>query len=166
MPIFLIGYMGSGKSTLGRNLEKHMDIEFIDLDRVIEKDLGLQIPHIFREKGESFFREKEHAILTSLNCANNTIIATGGGTPCFFNNHNCMKKMGSTIYLKVTPIELYKRLQFDNKRPLLFDNKLNLQDFINEQLLEREKYYQMSDYTIESDGISVNDVYKLINKII
>ena len=77
-----------------------------------------------------------------------------------------MKKMGSTIYLKVTPIELYKRLQFDTKRPLLYDNKLNLQDFINEQLLEREKYYQMSDYTIESDGISVNDVYKLINKII
>ncbi len=158
--------MGSGKSTLGRNLAKHMDIEFIDLDRVIEKDLGLQISYVFREKGESFFREKEHAILTSLTCPNNTIIATGGGTPCFFNNHNYMNKMGSTIYLKITPIELYKRLKFDTKRPLLYNNKLNLQDFINEQLLEREKYYQMSDYTIESDGISVNDLYKLINKII
>ena len=77
-----------------------------------------------------------------------------------------MKSIGYTIYFKVSSAELYRRLQFDDKRPVLFNNKLNLKDFVHEQLLEREKYYQMSDYTIESDNISINQVHELVNKII
>ena len=166
MSVFLIGYMGSGKSTIGNGLSVIMNIPFFDLDSVIEKKIGMTIHNIFREKGEHFFREQEHSILTNLNLDNKSIIAAGGGTPCFFDNHNFMKKMGSTVYLKVTPNELCNRLQLDDKRPLLFNNKLNLKDFINKQLLERDKYYQMSDYTIESDNISINQVHELVNKII
>ena len=166
MSVFLIGYMGSGKSTIGNGLSAIMNIPFFDLDSVIEKKIGMPIHNIFREKGEHFFREQEHSILTNLNLGNKSIIAAGGGTPCFFDNHNFMKKMGSTVYLKVTPNELCNRLQLDDKRPLLFNNKLNLKDFVHEQLFEREKYYQMSDYTIESDNISINQVHELVNKII
>mgnify|MGYP001162264442 CR=1 FL=1 len=166
MSVFLIGYMGSGKSNIGRKLSKIMDIPFIDLDSLIEKKLGVSIHNIFREKGERFFREQEHATLLNLPCVNKSIIASGGGTPCFFDNHNFMKTIGSTIYLKVTTDELCNRLQLDDKRPLLFNNKLNLKDFVNNQLLDREKYYQMSDYIIESDNISINQVHELVNKII
>ena len=166
MSVFLIGYMGSGKSTIGSKLSKIMDIPFIDLDSMIEKEIGISIHNIFRDKGEHFFREQEHSILTNLNFSNKSIIASGGGTPCFFNNHNFMKTIGPTIYLKVTPNELFKRLQLDKKRPLLFNNKLNLKDFINKELSDREKYYQMSDYIIESDDIAVNQVHELVNKII
>ena len=166
MSVFLIGYMGSGKSTIGHRLSEIMNLPFIDLDSVIEKKIGITIQNIFREKGECFFREQEQSILTSLNLDNKSIIAAGGGTPCFFDNHNFMKKMGSTVYLKVSPNELCKRLKLDDKRPLLFNNKLNLKDFVHEQLIEREKYYQMSDYTIESDNISINQVHELVNKII
>ena len=166
MSVFLIGYMGSGKSTIGRNLSEIMDIPFIDLDSVIEKEIGISIHNIFRDKGEHFFREQEHSILTNFDFGNKSIIASGGGTPCFFNNHNFMKTIGATIYLKVTPSELFKRLQLNKKRPLLFNNKLNLKDFVNQQLLDREKYYQMSDYIIESDDISINQVNELVNKII
>ncbi len=166
MSVFLIGYMGSGKSTIGNRLSEIMRIPFIDLDSVIEQNIGIKIHNMFREKGEHCFREQEHAILTSLNLDKKSIVAAGGGTPCFFDNHNFMKKMGSTVYLKVTPSELCKRLKLDNKRPLLFNNKLNLKDFIDQQLLEREIYYQMSDYVIESDDISINQVYELVNKII
>jgi shikimate kinase len=166
MSVFLIGYMGSGKSTIGNGLSVIMNIPFFDLDSVIEKKIGMTIHNIFREKGEHFFREQEHSILTNLNLDNKSIIAAGGGTPCFFDNHNFMKKMGSTVYLKVTPNELCNRLQLDDKRPLLFNNKLNLKDFVHEQLFERDKYYQMSDYTIESDNISINQVHELVNKII
>ena len=98
MSVFLIGYMGSGKSTIGNGLSAIMNIPFFDLDSVIEKKIGMNIHTMFREKGEHCFREKEHSILTSLNLDNKSIIAAGGGTPCFFDNHNFMKKLGSTVY--------------------------------------------------------------------
>ena len=166
MPVFLIGYMGSGKSTVGRELAKYMDVDFIDIDKLIEKEFGAPIFDIFNDKGESFFREKEHSILTSFNFPSKSIIATGGGTPCFFDNLNFMKQKGSTLYLKLTPNELYQRLKFQNDRPLLYNNKLNLRDFINMQLSERQEYYHMSHYTIESDDIKIDELFKLVNKII
>ena len=166
MSVFLIGYMGSGKSTIGNGLSVIMNIPFFDLDSVIEQQTGFTIRNMFREKGEYFFREKEHAVLTSLNLDKKSIIATGGGTPCFFDNHNFMKKMGSTLYLKVSPNELCNRLKLDDKRPLLFNNKLNLKDFIDLEINHREEYYRMSNYILESDNILINQVQKIVNKII
>ena len=162
MSVFLIGYMGSGKSTIGNGLSAIMNIPFFDLDSVIEKQTGFTIDNMFQEKGEHFFREQEHSILTNLKLDSKSIIAAGGGTPCFFDNHNFMKEMGSTVYLKVTPNELYNRLQLDDKRPLLFNNKLNLKDFVREHLSIREKEYLLSDHIIESDNISIDDVRQII----
>tara|TARA_Y100000814_G_scaffold247429_1_gene193159 strand:- start:139 stop:642 length:504 start_codon:yes stop_codon:yes gene_type:complete len=166
MPIFLIGYMGSGKSTIGRNLSARMNLNFIDLDEVIEAKLGMTINEIFSCKGEVFFREKEHSILTQFDFGKNLIVAVGGGTPCFFGNHNFMNSIGITIYLKVSCGELFNRLQSNTNRPLLLNNRLTLQDVIITQMMEREKYYQTSQYIIDSDNISVNQVYDLVNKII
>ena len=166
MPVFLIGYMGSGKSTIGKSLSKVMNLPFIDLDNLIEVEMKMSIDQIFHKKGEQFFREKEHYILTNYPFEANTIVATGGGTPCFFENHNFMNSIGHTIYLEISNNELLKRLELDDKRPLLFDNKLNLKDFINTQINDRKKYYQMSNYVFKSDDISINEVQKLVNKII
>ena len=165
-PIFLIGYMGSGKSTLGRKLAQEMNVEFLDLDILIEKGLGLKINEIFLKKGESFFRQKERDYLTKYCLDTQSIVATGGGTPCFFDNNNIMNSKGITIYLKVSCHELVRRLQFNQNRPLLFKNKLNLKDFVNNQIIERERHYQKSQYIIESDCISVNQIYDLLKNIL
>jgi len=166
MLIFLIGYMGSGKSTIGRNLSEMINLNFIDLDEIVEAELGMTINKIFSCKGEDFFREKEHSILTQFDFGENLIVAVGGGTPCFFDNHDFMNSIGITIYLKVSCGELFNRLQSNTNRPLLLNNHLSLQDVITTQMMEREKYYQTSQYVIESDSISVNQVYDLVNKII
>ena len=164
MLVFLIGYMGSGKSTIGYELSNIMNMSFIDLDNLIEQKESMSITQIFSQKGEDFFRKTESSILTNYNFNPNSIIATGGGTPCFFNNHDFMKSIGYSIYLKVSANEITDRLQLDKKRPLLFNNKLNLRDFINQQLDNREKHYQMSNYVIESDNILVAEVYKVIKR--
>ena len=162
MPIFLIGYMGCGKSTIGNNLSQIMKTHFIDLDDLIEQEIGMNICDIFHQKGEYFFRKKEHYYLTSINYSQNMIVAVGGGTPCFFNNMHFMNSLGLTIYLKVSSEELVSRLQFSNSRPKLFNKKVNLQDLIKEQLIEREKYYLKSQYVIESDSISIEQVSQIL----
>tara|TARA_B100000902_G_C27021411_1_gene769797 strand:- start:270 stop:770 length:501 start_codon:yes stop_codon:yes gene_type:complete len=166
MPIFLIGYMASGKSTIGRNLSAMMNLNFIDLDEIIEAELDMTINNIFACKGEAFFREKEYSILRQFDFGENLIVAVGGGTPCFFDNHDFLNSIGITIYLKVSCGEILNRLQSNINRPLLLNNPLTLQDFITTQMMEREKYYQTSQYIIDSDNISVKQVYDLVNKII
>ncbi len=164
MPIFLIGYMGSGKSKIGNDLSQIMNVPFVDLDNLIEQELGLDICDIFNQKGESFFRKQEQYYLTSLNYTKYMIVAVGGGTPCFFDNMHFMNSVGLTIYLKVSCEELVNRLQFTNSRPLLLNKKVNLQDLVKEQLIEREKYYQNSQYVIESDAISIDQVSQLLKQ--
>jgi len=163
MPFFLIGYMGCGKSTIGKKVSDRLGIPFLDLDLLIEKEIGMSISDIFSKKGEGFFREKEKHVLNNYVFKSNVIVAVGGGTPCFYNNHSFMKATGITIYLKVSPDELVNRLQLDDKRPLLFNNKLNLKDFVISNLSMREKEYMKSNYIIESDNISINDICKVIN---
>lgn len=166
MPVFLIGYMGSGKSTIAYELSKMMQLSFLDLDTLIEKEIGRSISDIFSVQGERFFRNKEHYILTNYNFTPYSIIATGGGTPCFFDNQNFMNSIGHTIYLKISFNELMSRLIIDKKRPLLHDKKINLKEFVSRQISEREQYYEKSHYIIESDNISADEVQKIINTII
>tara|TARA_A100001011_G_C14209145_1_gene799127 strand:- start:139 stop:639 length:501 start_codon:yes stop_codon:yes gene_type:complete len=165
MSIFLVGYMGSGKSTIGKQLADFLSAPFFDLDNLIEQSTGMSIDKIFSTKGEIFFRQQEKSVLTGLNFENKPIIATGGGTPCYLNNMHFMNQLGITLYLKVNSDVLYERLKLDNKRPLLYNNKLHLYNFINKQLLKREKYYKMSTYTIDSDDITLKKVYELATKI-
>ena len=157
--------MGAGKTTIGRDLANSMNFKFIDLDEYIEKKENSTVFDIFNKKGEKHFRQLEHYSLKELILLNNIVIATGGGTPCFFDNHNFMKSIGNTIYLKVSPEELYKRLQKTNNRPLLFNNKLNLNQFIQDNLMSRVSCYSESNFTLDSDNILAEELSDLIRKI-
>ena len=165
MSIFLIGYMGSGKSILGKQVSIDLQRPFWDLDDMIQEKLNMSIFEIFNQKGEDFFRKIERELLIKNNFESDAIIATGGGTPCFFDNHNFMKSIGNTIYLKVSPEELYKRLQKTNNRPLLFNNKLNLNQFIQDSLMSRVSCYSESNFTLDSDNILAEELSDLIRKI-
>ena len=162
MPVFLIGYMGSGKSTIGSQLSKIMNTPFLDLDNLIEKELNMTVSDTFSKKGELFFRENEQHYLTHSDYTHNPIVSVGGGTPCFFDNNNFMNSCGVTIYLKVSYQELFNRLEFSGQRPLLCNNKLNLKEFIKKQLTQREKYYEKSQYIVESDSITVEQVFEIL----
>lgn len=140
--IFLIGFMGSGKSFYGRNLAKALDMELIDLDVCIAEETGQTINQIFEEQGEAAFRELEKKHLRSLRTDKVKIISVGGGTPCFFDNMEWMNANGKTVYLKCAASLLFIRLRKSSKRPLLLNKSPEeLSAFIEAKLLERESFY-------------------------
>lgn len=145
-PIFLLGYMGCGKSTLGRALSAATGLEFIDLDHYIENRFHASVSELFAARGEQGFRNAEQAMLQEVSQFSDVIIACGGGTPCFFNNMELMNSSGLTVWLN-TPIErLYERLQRNrSKRPILAGKSDGeLLEFITDALRAREKYYSMA----------------------
>ncbi|MCW9041229.1 MAG: shikimate kinase, partial [Flavobacteriales bacterium] len=147
--IFLIGFMGSGKTTIGKKLANKLTIPFFDIDEEVVNDEGKDIPAIFENNGENYFRQKEHEKLTQLINKNEAfVISTGGGTPCFNNNMELMNANGTTIYLKYTPEFLVSRLKNSiHKRPLLQNISLSeLNSFITSLLAEREFYYSQSHF--------------------
>ena len=141
--IFLIGYMGAGKTTIGKLLAKRLNWSFIDLDSFIENRYRRTIAAIFEEKGEAGFREIERRTLQEISSFENTVISTGGGLPCFFDNMDLMNKTGITIYLRAEVNELVGRLSFDkHKRPLIKGkNKEELREFVEINLKKREPFY-------------------------
>lgn len=148
-PIFLIGYMGCGKSTLGRALGVATGREFIDLDHYIEQRFHATVSELFAERGEQGFRQIERAMLAEVAGFSDCIIACGGGTPCFFDNMDLMNRSGLTVWLN-TPIErLYERLQRNrSKRPILANKSdEELRDFIVSALNAREPHYSKAQAT-------------------
>jgi shikimate kinase len=147
--IYLIGFMGSGKSTIGKRLAAHLGWSFIDLDKLIEEHTGRTIPEIFSQKGENYFRETESFLLNNLNLISDTVISTGGGAPCYGNNMEFMCGTGLTLYLKLTPEELKSRLsESKGDRPLIKDlNDKSLMKFIKQKMAEREKWYDKAVLT-------------------
>lgn len=145
-PLFLIGYMGCGKSTLGRALNRATGLDFIDLDHYIENRFHTTISEMFASGGEERFRRAERAMLEEVCGFNDTIIACGGGTPCFFNNMELMNESGTTVWL-TTPIDrIYERLSRNRaKRPILANKTdAELMDFIVNALREREPFYSQA----------------------
>jgi shikimate kinase len=108
--IFIVGYMGSGKSTAGKKLASKLGFEFIDLDHYIENEFGQTVPEIFKTKGENEFRAMEHNALKKLVLKENVVISCGGGTPCYYGNMELMNNHGTTIYLKMSAETLAHRL--------------------------------------------------------
>jgi shikimate kinase len=164
--IYLIGFMGSGKSTAGRKLASQLNWSFIDLDEKIQKMEGMKIPDIFSLKGESYFRKLETKALKELKSETDTVISTGGGTPCFGGNMDFMLNSGLTIYIRMTPVNLKKRLEGSIEgRPLLkeIDGK-DLQEYINAKLAEREKWYSRAEIIIDSVNNDLPDLLSLIKK--
>lgn len=145
-PVFLIGYMGCGKSTLGRALAAQTGLEFIDLDHYIEQRFHCTVSELFASRGEEGFRRAEKAMLQEVCSFEDTIIACGGGTPCFFDNMEAMNAAGLTVWL-TTPLErLLERLTRNRaKRPILADKTdSELREFITDALRKREPFYSQA----------------------
>jgi len=156
MRIFLIGYMGSGKSTVGRILSRHLGFEFIDTDQKFEETYRISITDFFSKYGEENFRLMERKILQETFQTDNLIISTGGGTSCYFDNLGLMKKSGITIFLSMNVENLTNRLiHARKKRPLLMDMQVDqLHDHIHHQLEKRLSYYCLADITIDINGLT------------
>ena len=172
--IILIGYMGAGKTTVGKALSKAMGLQFYDLDWYIESRMRKTVPQIFAERGEEGFRLIEHNMLHEVAELEDVIVSCGGGTPCFFDNMHYLNGQGETIYLKADPEVLYKHLLMGKiERPLL-KNKTpeQLIDFIKEQLEKREPFYTKAKHVLdvslmdnyEKIKISVNKILDLIGQ--
>lgn len=153
--IFLIGYMGAGKTTLGRALAKDMNIQFIDMDSYIETRFCKTISKIFAEKGEDGFREIERRILHEVGDFEDVIISTGGGTPCFFDNVEYMNRQGTTVFLDVPEERLFIRLSIArNNRPLIKEKSdEELKSFITEQLEKRRPHYEKAQFRFVADKL-------------
>lgn len=170
MKIVLCGYMGSGKSVIGRLLASNLAIKFVDLDAEIEASEEKTIPEIFSEKSEIFFRKKETEVLKRLlNSSENQVIALGGGTPCYGNNLEILKddQEVAMIYLKISLKNLVNRLfEERKKRPLIahLNTKEHLDDFVRKHLFERQFYYLQSDEIIDTTEHSVSECVDEIKK--
>jgi shikimate kinase len=156
--IYLIGFMGSGKTTVGKALASRSGWSFIDLDKKIENHTGKTVPEIFFDHGEEYFRRIESEVLVNIKASENSVIATGGGTPCYNENMEYMINSGITVYLQMTPDKLLKRLADSRaERPLIRDLKNEeLQSFIEQKLAEREKYYLRSAVIIDGSDPDIN----------
>ncbi len=156
MVTYLIGYMCSGKTTLGTLLKEIAGVRFTDLDQYIEEKEGMTISKIFSQRGEEGFRNIEKEALREVSKNIGGVIATGGGTPCFFDNMEYMNSNGYTIYLNCSRQELLERLKiYKATRPLLKDkNDEELKEFIENSLPKREPFYNKASIIIDADPLS------------
>ncbi|MBO5602075.1 MAG: shikimate kinase [Prevotella sp.] len=171
--IIIIGYMGAGKTTVGKALSKELGIPFYDLDWYIESRMRKTVAQLFAERGEENFRQIEYNMLHEVAEFEDVIISCGGGTPCFFDNIDYMNEQGETIYLKATPEVLYGHLKMGKTvRPLLLGKTEDeLLSYIGQQLSVRENYYNKAKHVLdvslldnyEKIKITVKELRKLLN---
>ena len=176
--IVLIGFMGAGKTEVGKILAKNKGFNFIDLDCLIEAQEGMNITEIFKQKGESYFRNLETEILKKIDndktdvyklkfagkCAEinnheskNWVISTGGGMPAFNGNIKVLKNIGITLYLKASPKTIYDRIKSEVHRPVLGGSGFT-EETVAEKLKEREKFYEQADIVICTEGLTMSAV--------
>lgn len=156
--------MGSGKSTLGKELATQLDLNFIDLDKTIEEKFGRDIPSIFATEGEKHFRDLEQQMLEEALEQDDYVMATGGGTACFGDNMEKMNASGTTIYLKMSTDILVDRLQHEvSKRPLLDGkNESDLWLFVHEKLQEREGDYLKARFKVKAKDLKAADLAEFV----
>lgn len=155
--------MGSGKTTIGKILAEHLNLDFIDLDSYIENKYNLSVHEIFDKYGEDEFRLIEWSNLNTVSKLNDVIISTGGGTPCFFNNIDFMNVNGITIFFDEDIDVIYNRLLNDKSNRPLISNLSNpdLYNYISDKLNDRKKYYNKSKLKINSKGLK--NLYEQLN---
>jgi len=166
MLVYLIGFMGSGKTTVGEKLAKKLDLAFADLDELIVRKTKMSISQIFAEQGQDFFRECEQEVLRSTFKMKDTVVACGGGTPCFFENMQEMNKNGLTVYLRLTAGSLFHRLAPSKAtRPLIAEMPdLPLMEYIVKELQQREPVYEQAGIVIKGESIKVDELAEMIRQ--
>lgn len=168
MKLYLIGYMGSGKTTIGKAISGKLHWDFFDMDELIEQRYGMEVSEIFRLFGENEFRGAEQEILKELTEKENAVVSTGGGAPCFYDNMELMNKTGKTFYLNFSPAFLAERLLLTDleKRPILARlQKEELKNFIGENLSKREAFYLQAQHKVTGTDEEITEkILKIIEK--
>ena len=167
--IILIGYMGAGKTTVGRQLAAELGLMFYDLDWYITSRMRRTVPEIFEESGEEGFRKVEQAMLHEVAEFENVVLSCGGGTPCFFDNMEYLNRQGETVYLKASPEVLYAHLKMGKSvRPLLLNKTPEeVEAFVWKQLKRREPFYLQAKHVLDVNVLDSSDKIKIsVEKII
>lgn len=161
--IVLIGFMGAGKTAVGKSLAQKLSLSFVDTDHLIEKRTGKKIKDIFAEQGEEVFREMETEVVKEVSGQRNQVIAVGGGAVLREENVEALKENGVLVYLKADPSTLFERTKGTQKRPLL--EVPSVKDEIKRLLSIREEVYQkVADIIIDTSGLSVQEVVSEVEK--
>ena len=165
LKVFLIGFMGSGKSHWGRIWATKNHLKFFDLDAKIEKAFKMTITEIFEKKGEEKFRELERYHLRKFDTKKNFVLACGGGTPCFTDNMDWMKSQGKVFYLKATPEKILEQVMHETEqRPVIKNvNPSELLFFIQKKLAEREPFYSQADAILDVNLLDENSLSTLLH---
>lgn len=168
MKVFLIGFMGSGKSYIGKRLAERLGFQFIDLDDYLEQKAQRTISTIFEEEGEDYFRSLERACLHEMATFEKVVVSTGGGTPCFFENIQWILENGVSVFLDPNINLMVQRLKSETeKRPLLANqDAVTLRDFIEDKLRQRRPYYNQATYTIPITASNQKEIVELIYNLI
>jgi shikimate kinase len=164
-PVFLVGFMGSGKTTWGRKLAHKTEREFIDLDEEITNVAGMTIADYFSRHGEASFRELESRVLKSLSLEQPAVVSTGGGTPCYFDNMAWMNRTGKTIYLFLPPKALWNRLMQTDiaSRPALNGlSGIELLNDITSKLADRTPHYEQATHVVNQLSLQLEDLVSLV----
>ena len=153
--IFLTGYMGAGKTTLGKAFARKLNLPFVDLDWYMEERFHKTVGELFVERGEAGFRELEKNMLHEVGAFDDVVIATGGGAPCFFDNMDFMNSNGKTVFLNVHPDVLFRRLRVaKQQRPILQGKQDDeLKEFIIRALEKRTPFYSQAQYVFNADEL-------------
>lgn len=162
--IVLVGFSGSGKSTIGKQLAQKLNFNFIDTDRYFEEKYRFSVYDFFGQIGEGMFRKLESELLKEVIAFERTVIATGGGTPCFYNNIELINQNSLSIYIKLSEKSLFYRLFYSKKRRPL-TKKLTadeLQQYIQNQLAKREPFYKKADLVVKGENLNLKELVQLV----
>ena len=153
--IFLTGYMGAGKTTLGKAFARKLNLPFVDLDWYMEERFHKTVSELFAERGEAGFRELEKNMLHEVGAFEDVVISTGGGAPCFFDNMDFMNRNGKTVFLNVHPDVLFRRLRMAKQQRPILQNKQDdeLKEFIVSALEKRAPFYRQAQYVFNADEL-------------
>lgn len=166
--IFLVGLPSSGKTTLGKQLARHIRYRFVDTDVLIVKEEGMSINDIFAQKGEPYFREAEAKILRAIRPDSKLIVATGGGVPYFHDNMDYIKENGISIFLDVAPEEIVDRIQrhSSNDRPTYQKQDTQLLENLQQKYRDRLPFYSQADFTLKGDKLHIKQLLNVLQKVV
>tara|TARA_A100001037_G_scaffold4431_1_gene4340 strand:+ start:534 stop:1043 length:510 start_codon:yes stop_codon:yes gene_type:complete len=165
--IFLIGFMGCGKTTIAKYMGNKFGYSIIDTDEVIVNNCKKNINRIFFEDGDDFFREQEMLLIKNLKKKKVSIVATGGGLPCYNGLMHELNQMGKTIYLRKNSEQILNILRMDQNRPLILGlNDFELKKYIDQELKKREVFYLMANKIIDIDGLDIKTISREIHSFL